>query len=641
MQHVVVDPVTRIEGHLRVELMIDEATGRVADALSSGTAWRGLELIMHGRDPRDAWAYIQRICGVCTTAHALASLRAVEDALSIKIPKNANYIRNIMGASLTVQDHTIHFYHLHGLDWVSPVAALSADPAAAARTAASLAETYRVPNPTLEEVYSSAPKDFPAATPDYFRTVQRKLKAIVDSGQLGIFSAQWWEHPDYNLLPPEVHLVAVCHYLEMLDRQRELVTPHVIFGGKNPHPHYVMGGMPCSISLRDGNSPINAARLAEVKKAIDLGRRLAARYYLPDALAMASAYVRAGYLDGGGLAGERVLGFGSFPEEPFLNTKEGGFFNNLLVRTNGVVENFGRGAQIADIHRISAEDLTDGSAFGESVGHAWFRYQGAEELHPWKGQTEPDYTGPKDGTDTDWRALDEQGKYSWVKTPRWKGRLCEVGPLARYTIVYTKARQQILSDMTWAEKLMVDQVDYVSSLLGRRAEEWMPTMVGRMVARALDAQLNSEIAGYFFDRLIANVRTGDTQVANMERWDPAAWPKQARGVGLYEAPRGALSHWVTIDGGKIDNYQCIVPTTWNACPRDDKAGRGAYEAAMMQTRVKNPRQPLEILKVIRSFDPCMACATHLYDLQGEELRIVTTDPYSGSRVEEADGDGCK
>lgn len=641
MQHVVVDPVTRIEGHLRVELTVDETSGRVADALSSGTAWRGLELIMHGRDPRDAWAYIQRICGVCTTAHALASLRAVEDALSIKIPKNANYIRNIMGASLTVQDHTIHFYHLQGLDWVSPVAALSADPAAAAQTAAALAETYRVPNPTVAEAYSASPKNFPAATPDYFRTVQRKLKTIVDSGQLGIFSAQWWDHPDYNLLPPEVHLIAVCHYLEMLDRQRELVTPHVIFGGKNPHPHYVLGGMPCSISLRDGNSSINAARLAEVKKAINLGRCLVARFYLPDALAMASAYVKAGYLDGGGLAGERVLGFGSFPEDPFLNTKEGGFFNNLLVRTNGVVENFARGAQIADIHKITAEDFTDDSVFGESVGHAWYSYQGAEDLHPWKGQTEPDYTGPKDGTDTDWRALDEQGKYSWVKTPKWQGKLCEVGPLARYIIVYTKARQQVLPELTWAEKLMVDQVDYVSSVLGKRPEEWLPTMVGRTVARALDAQLNAEIAKYFFEGLIANVRTGDTQVANMERWDPATWPKKARGVGLYEAPRGALSHWVTIDGGKIDNYQCIVPTTWNACPRDDKAGRGAYEAAMMQTRVKNPRQPLEILKVIRSFDPCMACATHLYDLHGEELRIVTTDPYSGSKVEEAKGHGCK
>ena len=641
MQHIVVDPVTRIEGHLRVELTVDEASGRVTDALSSGTAWRGLELIMQGRDPRDAWAYIQRICGVCTTAHALAGLRAVEDALNIKIPKNANFIRNIMAASLTVQDHIVHFYHLQALDWVSPMAALSADPAATARVAASLAETYKVPSASVGTAYSYTPKDFPAATPDYFRTVQKKLRTIVESGQLGIFSAQWWEHPDYSLLPPEVHLMAVCHYLEILDKQRELVTPHVIFGGKNPHPHYVMGGMPCSISLRDGNSPINAARLAEVEKAIDLGRCLVAKYHLPDALAMASAYVKAGYLDGAGLSGERVMAFGSFPEEPFLNTKEGGFFNNLLIRTNGVVEKFSRGAQIADVHNVSAEDLSDPEYFGESVGHAWYEYQGTEVLHPWDGQTKPHFTGPKDGTDTDWRALNEQGKYSWVKTPKWKGKLCEVGPLARYIVVYTKARQQLLTDMTWAEKMMVDQVDYVSTVLGKRPEEWMPSMVGRTVTRALDAQLNAEIARHFFDSLVANVRIGDTQVANMERWDPATWPKKARGVGLYEAPRGALSHWVTIDGGKIEKYQCIVPTTWNACPRDDKAGRGAYEAAMMQTRVKNPRQPLEILKVIRSFDPCMACATHMYNPQGEELRIVTTDPFRGSTVEEADSNGRK
>jgi hydrogenase large subunit len=257
MKHVTIDPVTRIEGHLRVEMTVDEGSGKVTDALSSGTAWRGLELIMNGRDPRDAWAYIQRICGVCTTAHALASVRAVEDALGIKIPKNANYIRNIMAASLTVQDHIVHFYHLHALDWVSPVEALKADPAATANLQNTVLNTYqlpfRAPDTSDTEAY---PKEFPEATPAYFKAIKDKVQAIVSSGQLGIFAAQWWDHPDYQLLPPEVHLMAVAHYLEMLDKQRELVTPHVVFGGKNPHPHYVVGGMPCSISLEDGNAPV-------------------------------------------------------------------------------------------------------------------------------------------------------------------------------------------------------------------------------------------------------------------------------------------------------------------------------------------------------------------------------------------------
>ena len=254
MAHVVVDPITRIEGHLRVEIEVD-GSGKVTDAISSGTAWRGLELIMKDRDPRDAWAYIQRICGVCTTAHALCSVRAVEDALDISIPTNANYIRNIMAATLTTQDHLIHFYHLHALDWVSPVEALAANPEATANLQIALLNAYRLPFRVPEEISTEAyPHDFPAANASYFAAIQAKVKAIVDSGQLGIFAAQWWDHPDYKLLPPEVHLLAVAHYLEMLDKQREIVTPHVVFGGKNPHPHYVVGGVPCAISLTDGNA---------------------------------------------------------------------------------------------------------------------------------------------------------------------------------------------------------------------------------------------------------------------------------------------------------------------------------------------------------------------------------------------------
>ena len=634
MKHVVVDPVTRIEGHLRVEVQVDEATGKVTDALSSGTAWRGLELVMKDRDPRDAWAYIQRICGVCTTAHALASVRAVEDALGIAIPKNANYIRNIMAATLTVQDHIVHFYHLHALDWVSPVEALAADAIAAANLQNTVLNAYklpfRAPDTSVTEAYEH---DFPAATPQYFEQIKGKVKAIVDSGQLGIFSANWWDHPDYKLLPPEVHLMAVAHYLEMLDKQRELVTPHVIFGGKNPHPHYVVGGMPCSISLDDGNAPVNTARLEIVDRAINMGRTLVNNYYLPDLLAIGSAYVKAGRVDGGGMAKTCVLGYGAYPIESYTGTSDGGFFKNLLVRCNGVVENFGQGLAAAKYSEVTAEDVTTEN-ITESVDHAWYEYPaGKKDRHPWEGVTAPKFTGPKEGTETDWKALNESGKYSWLKTPKWKGKLCEVGPLARYIIIYTKAKKGLLPDMTWAEKMMLDQLDAVSKVLGLAPEVWLPTMVGRTAARALDCQLAAEINKFFFDKLIANLKAGDTKVANSDKWDPKTWPKECKGVGLYEAPRGALSHYITIKDGKTDNYQCIVPTTWNACPRDDSAGNGAYEMAMKDTQVKIADKPLEIVKVIRSFDPCMACATHMFNAKGEKINVITTDPYSGTRVD--------
>ena len=627
MAHVVVDPITRIEGHLRVEEV--DGSGKVTDAISSGTAWRGLELIMKDRDPRDAWAYIQRICGVCTTAHALASVRAVEDALGISIPRNANYIRNIMAATLTVQDHLVHFYHLHALDWVSPVDALSADPAKTAELQTSLLNAYRLQLKVPTEIPTEAyPHDFPAATAQYFAAVQTKVKAIVDSGQLGIFAAQWWDHPDYKLLPPEVHLLAVAHYLEMLDKQREMVTPHVIFGGKNPHPHYVVGGVPCAISLTDGNAPVNTARLAIVDRAINFSRVLINNYYLPDLIAIGNIYVRAGRVDGGGLSKTRVMAFGDYPLDGYKGTADGGgYFNNLLIRSNGVVENFGQGLANAQFFELTADDLKDNSTISEGVEHAWYEYPEHKDLHPWEGVTEPKYTGPKTGTPTMWETLNEGGKYSWLKTPKWRGKLCEVGPLANYIIIYTKSAKGLLPQPTWAEKMMLDQIAAVSSVLGVPAETWMPTMVGRTACRALAAQVAAEINKFFFDKLIENLKTGDTTTMNNEKWDPDTWPKECMGVGLYEAPRGALSHWTVIKDKKIDNYQCLVPTTWNACPRDDTAGHGAYELAMMDTHVADSNKPLEIAKVVRSFDPCMACATHMYNAKGEEINVISTDPY--------------
>jgi hydrogenase large subunit len=636
MKRVVVDPITRIEGHLRVEIKVDEASGKVEDALSSGTAWRGLELVMHDRDPRDGWAYIQRICGVCTTAHALASLRSVEDALGITIPKNANYIRNIMASAQTVHDHMVHFYHLHALDWVSPVEALAADPEATASMQNAILKGYQLPFEGPAGIDTQAfPKSFPAATGQYFKAIQDKVKKIVESGQLGIFAAQWWDHPDYKLLPPEVHLIGIAHYLEMLDKQREIVIPHVVFGGKNPHPHYVVGGMPCSISMDDMNAPINTERLNIVDRAINLTIDLVKYYYVPDILAIGHLYTQKGYVDGGGLAKERVLGFGDYPESAFSGTTNGEFHKNLLIRSNGVVEDFGKGLATAKFTDFTAEELSDPTVLAEGVEHAWYEYPEGDSkpLHPWDGVTKAKYTGPKEGTKTEWKTLDEEGKYSWLKTPLWRGKMAEVGPLARYIIIYTKIKKGVITDPTWAEKFMVDQIEAVSKVLNLAPEVWLPTTVGRTAARGLDAQLSSYISRYYYNKLVENIKTGDTKVADSTKWDPSTWPKEAKGVGLYEAPRGALSHWVHIKNGKIFNYQAIVPTTWNACPRDDKAGHGAYERAMMDTKVKVADKPLEILKAVRSFDPCMACSTHMYNAEGKKIGVVTTDPYLGTRKE--------
>jgi len=629
MKRIVVDPVTRIEGHLRVELNIDEATGKVQDALSSGTAWRGIELIVKDRDPRDAWAFVQRICGVCTSIHSLASLRAVEDALGISIPKNANYIRNIMKASQDVHDHLVHFYHLHALDWVSPVEALKADPAAAGALQNTILEKYNLGlTGPIEFDTAAYPKEFPKATTAYFKAIQEKVKKIVASGQLGIFAAHWWDHPDYQLLPPEVHLIAVSHYLNMLDKQRELVAAHLVFGGKNPHPHYIVGGMPCSISMSDMNAPVNTERLAVVDTSINLALAAVNFFYLPDLLAIGHMYAQKGYVDGGGLAKERVLGYGDFPDEPYSGITDGDYHKKCLIRSNGVVENFAAGAAGAVFHNLEGKDFGDPAILAEGVEHSWYTYpEEGQDLHPFSGVTNPYYTGPKEGTKTEWKQLDEKNKYSWLKTPKWQGKPAEVGPLAKYIIVYVKVKQGIIPEPTWAEKLMVEQIDAVSGVLGLSPEAWMLSTVGRTAVRGLDAQLAAYCNKYYFEKLIKNIRAGDTAVANMEKWEPSSWPKEAKGVGIIEAPRGALGHWVMIKDGKIANYQCIVPTTWNACPRDKNGVQGAYEASMIDTKVKIADKPLEVLKVIHSFDPCLACATHLYNAEGKEIAVVHTDAY--------------
>jgi hydrogenase large subunit len=579
-KRVVVDPVTRIEGHMRCEVNIGD-DNVIHNAVSTGTMWRGLEVILKGRDPRDAWAFTQRICGVCTGTHALTSVRAVEDALGIQIPENANSIRNIMQLSLQVHDHLVHFYHLHALDWVNPVTALKADPKA-----------------TSELQMATSPRH-PNSSPGYFRDIQNRLKKFVESGQLGPFKNGHWDNPAY-LLPPEANLMAVTHYLEALDFQKEIIKTRTIFGGKDPHPNWLVGGVPCAINL-DGVGAvgaINMERLNFVASVIDRTTEFIENVYIPDILAVGQFYK--GWLYGGGLSGQSVLAYGDIPDK--ANDYSAG---NLLMSPGAIIN--------GNLKEVFPVDLRNPEEIQEFVPHSWYTYPDEQAgLHPWDGITEAKFElGPNfKGTKTNIEQLDEAGKYSWIKAPRWKGHAMEVGPLARYVIAYAQGHEEITEQINTVLRTLNVPVSALFSTLGRTA------------ARALEAQRCAHLQRYFFDKLIANLKAGDTATANVDLWEPKSWPKEAKGVGFTEAPRGALGHWIKIKDTKIDNYQCVVPTTWNGSPRDLQGNIGAFEAALMNTKVEVPEEPVEILRTIHSFDPCLACSTHVMNADGRELARV-------------------
>jgi hydrogenase large subunit len=579
-RRIVVDPVTRIEGHMRCEVNVDEE-GVIRNAVSSGTMWRGLEVILKGRDPRDAWAFTERICGVCTGTHALTSVRAVEDALGITIPDNANSIRNLMQLNLQVHDHIVHFYHLHALDWVNPVNALRADPKA------------------TSELQQAVSPSHPLSSPGYFRDVQNRLKAFVESGQLGIFKNGYWDNPAY-LLPPEADLMATTHYLEALDLQTELCKIHTIFGGKNPHPNWLVGGVPCPINL-DGTGAvgaINMTQLNHVSAIIEQCRTFVNNVYIPDLIAIGGFYKS--WLYGGGLSGQSVLAYGDIPEHP------NDFSPQQLHMPRGAVID----GNLNEVHDV---DVRDPEQIQEFVDHSWYAY-GAPGmgLHPWDGVTEARFElGPNTvGSRTNIEAIDEAAKYSWIKAPRWRGHAMEVGPLARYIVGYASGHEDITNQVNGLLGTMNLPVSALFSTLGRTA------------ARALEAEYCTRLQQHFFDKLVTNCRNGDTATANVEKWEPKSWPAEARGVGISEAPRGALGHWVTIKDTRIENYQCVVPTTWNGSPRDSAGNIGAFEAALMNTRMERPDEPVEILRTLHSFDPCLACSTHVMSPDGAELTAV-------------------
>jgi Ni,Fe-hydrogenase I large subunit len=565
MSRVVVDPVTRIEGHLRIEAEVDG--GAVRDAWSSSTMFRGIEIILKGRDPRDAWAFTQRICGVCTTVHAIASIRAVENAIGATPPPNARLLRNLIMAAQCVQDHVVHFYHLHALDWVDIVSALSADPAKTSALAESIS-------------------DWPLSSTKYFTGVRDRLKGFVDHGQLGPFANAYWGHPAYAL-PAEANLLAVAHYLEALDWQREFIKMHAVLGGKNPHlQSFLVGGMATPIDP-NSQAALNTGTIAQLKQFTAAARDFVARVYLPDLLAIASFYK--GWAAHGRGVGN-YLCFGEYPEDDTARPP--------LFLPQGII----RGRD------LSKAEPFDHTRVAEYITHSWYSYQQGDSapLHPLQGETSPNYTGPN----PPYEFLNTDSKYSWLKSPRYGDEPMEVGPLARMLVAYVSGHARVKA-----------LVDGALKQLGVGPEALFSTL-GRVAARGIETQVLAEKMDDWVDALGANMASGELRIHDNAKWDPSSWSAEASGWGLHEAPRGSLSHWVNIHNGRIANYQCVVPSTWNAGPRDAKGRRGPYEEALIGTPVADPERPIEILRTVHSFDPCMACGVHVVDGTGREITRV-------------------
>ena len=560
---VVVDPITRIEGHLRIEVQAEN--GRIADAWASSTQFRGIEIIMQGRDPRDAWAFTQRICGVCTVVHAVASCRAVEDALDIRIPPNANAIRNLIHGMQFVHDHVMHFYHLHALDWVDVVSATKADPAGTAKLAQGISS-------------------WPNNSETWFRGVQDRVKKFVASGQLGIFTNGYWGHPGYKL-PPEANLLAVAHYLEALEWQRDVVKLHTIFGGKNPHPNFLVGGMASAINL-EGTATINAERLVDIQGMIARARTFVEQVYWPDLVAIAGFYKDWAAI-GGGVP--NFLAVGEFPEADVRDVERLYFPRGIILDK--------------DLSRVHPYDH---KLVKEYITSSWYQYAGGDGvgLHPWEGETSPAYTGPT----PPYQTLSDREKYTWMKAPRYEGRPMQVGPLARMLVAYGSGHAEA-RDLVGAAlgKLNVGPAALFSTL-------------GRTAARGIETVLLARRMEVWFGQLIERIKSGDTRTFDGSRWEPATWPASAQGYGYLDAPRGALGHWVQITGEKISRYQCVVPSTWNCSPRDGQGQLGPYEAALTDNHpLLRPEEPLEILRTIHSFDPCMSCGVHVLDATGAPI----------------------
>jgi len=561
-QRIVIDPITRIEGHLRIDVEVDG--GKVRNSWSSGQMWRGIEIILGGRDPRDAWLFTQRICGVCTTVHAIASVRAVENALGLQIPANAQYIRNLILAAHALHDHIVHFYHLSALDWVDVTKALEADPA----KAANLGETL---------------SPWPGNSRREMEAVKGRLEKLIASGQLGIFTNGYWGHPAMQL-PPEVNLLAVAHYLQALEYQRKANQVVAILGSKTPNiQNLAVGGVANAINL-DNEATLNMRKLVQIRDLLTEVETFVKQVYLPDVIAIGSMYPEwLGY-------GAGVTNYMAVPDLPL--DAAGTAFDlpggTIMGGDLGTVRTF------ADF-----EDPYFRDNVTESIAHAW--YDGDWSRHPWEEETVPNYTD-----------FEDDGKYSWVKAPRFDGKPMQVGPLAQVLVGYASGHEGI---KRWADYAL----DQASSLAGTRlGPQVLHSTLGRHLARAVRATVIAEATGRHWQLLADNIASGDTDI-----FTPFEFPKgEQRGFGFHEAPRGTLSHWIVIRDGKIANYQAVVPSTWNAGPRDEKEQKGPYEASLIGNPVADAERPLEVVRTVHSFDPCLACAVHTHDPEGREVARV-------------------
>ncbi|MFH1058174.1 MAG: nickel-dependent hydrogenase large subunit [Pseudomonadota bacterium] len=540
-----IDPITRIEGHLRIDVEIEG--GKVTNAWSSAQLFRGLELILQGRDPRDAPHITQRACGVCTEVHALASIRAIDDALKAYPPALGRLARNLVHGAQFIHDHVTHFYALHALDFVDVVSALKADPKKTAALADGLG-------------------NYPKSGVNDFKAVQDRLKAFVESGQLGPFANGYWGHPDYRL-PPEANLMATAHYLEWLRLQVKAARMMAMFGAKNPHVQtYVAGGVSCVQDI------LSVDRLAEFLYYLKEMQGFIDNVYLPDLLAVASFYKDWGAKNIGGTT--NFLAYGNFP----MNS--GPWAQEKMFMPSGVIAK-------RDLAKVMA---VDPAKITEEVKRAW--YTDGPALHPYKGETKfikPDYN--------------YDGKYSYFKAPRYEGMSTEVGPLAQVLVAYGKGHAQT--------KALVDAVlKHLSVPAGA-----LFSTLGRAAARCVETKVIADAMAGWVMEVIAEVKKGN--LATAAEWK---WPGEAMGYGLIDVPRGALGHWIHIDGkNKIKNYQLVVPSTWNLGPRDAKGQLGPVEEALVGTPVADPKRPLEIVRTVHSFDPCIACGVHVIDPQTNEI----------------------
>ncbi|TET88859.1 MAG: nickel-dependent hydrogenase large subunit [Sulfurovum sp.] len=555
-KRVVIDPITRIEGHLRIEVEVDE-NNVVQKAYSSSTLWRGIELILKGRDPRDAGLMSQRICGVCTYSHYKAGVEAVEDALGVTPPLNAQLVRSLLNESLYMHDHVVHFYHLHGLDWVDIISALKADPAKASK------EAFKY-------------TDLPIATgEDELKAVQERVKGFASKGSLGPFANAYWGNKTYKFTP-EQNLIALSHYLKALEVQRTAAQMFAIFGAKQPHPQsLVVGGI---TSVKDMLSP---ARLIEWKSKYEIVKDFIDRAYYADVVMAAAAY------------GTEESVLGGMGVKNFLSGDAFLLSRNKNLFESGIIKN----GDLSKVYEIEDQKIE------EDVTHAW--YKGEKPLQPYDGITDPDYTGFIDGDTVNGPAkiINENDKYSWVKAPRYDGESYEVGPLSSMLVNYAKGNKVV--------------VDTVNSFLKRTGlpVEALFTTLGRTAARMLQTKVISDNAITTFNSLIENIKSDQSTYTQFEI-DPN---KEYKGRFIGEAPRGTLGHWVRIKNGLIENYQAVVPTTWNAGPRDANDIIGPYEASLVGLKIEDPTKPLEVLRIIHSFDPCMSCSVHVMDIKGKDL----------------------